>query len=195
MSSWRHNVTQAGEQQHHRREHGPPGVMPEHQGERGKEHGSQAARGTSRWTKQARDPTPTHLGVGPGEARVRGVTPDDAARRERSYVHARGTERGAMIGSTRLGGPPNVPCPWFSGQIQELRWFREAWEEYAGRRHAGESEEVMVQLMRRRYMTTSLGNVIADAKCLVGARTYLESRWNHAAESASGDWRVSSPRS
>jgi hypothetical protein len=34
------------------------------------------------------------------------------------------------IGRARLGGPPNLPCPWLSGQIQELRWFRDAGEEY-----------------------------------------------------------------
>ncbi len=49
------------------------------------------------------------------------------------------------------------------------------WEEYDWRHYAGEPEEVLVQLMRRHCMTTSLGRVIADARCLVVAWTYLES--------------------
>jgi hypothetical protein len=40
----------------------------------------------------------------------------------------------------------------------------------------------------------TLGNVIADAKCLVVAWTYLESNRNHAAKSASGESPLLGPQ-
>jgi hypothetical protein len=97
------------------------------------------------------------------------------------------------IGSARLAGPPNDPCPWFSGQIKELRWFRLAWEEYAGRHGRVRRSPGATDAPVLHYNKSGECHCTVDVKSLVVAWSLLESNLNHAAESVSGESPLPGP--
>ncbi len=54
--------------------------------------------------------------------------------------------------------------PWFSGHMEDLPWFRQAWEAHVKRFHHGLAPEVLVGGLRKYCMTRAASRVIEPAR-------------------------------
>jgi hypothetical protein len=67
--------------------------------------------------------------------------------------------------------------PWFSGHMEDLPWFRQAWETHAKRFHHGLAPEVLVGGLWKYCMTCAAGRVIESAHDPTEAWRLLESHF------------------
>ncbi len=91
-------------------------------------------------------------------------------------------------GSRKPSAPPPSPpgqegslegaWPWFSGQLEDLSWFRQAWEEHVRRFHHGLTPEVLVGGLRKYCMAHEVSRVIEQARSPMEAWRLLESHFD-----------------
>ncbi len=67
--------------------------------------------------------------------------------------------------------------PWFSGQLEDLPWFRQAWETHVKRFHHDLAPEVLVGGLRKYCMTRAASRVIEPARDPMEAWRLLESHF------------------
>jgi hypothetical protein len=83
------------------------------------------------------------------------LPPDHAERSARRLLQRMSQEGGAEKPSAPPPSPPKQKdnsegaWPWFSGHIEDLAWFRQAWEMHVRRFHHGMTPEVLVGGMKK----------------------------------------------
>jgi hypothetical protein len=68
--------------------------------------------------------------------------------------------------------------PWFSGHIEDLAWFRQAWEMHVRRFHHGLAPEVLVGGMKKYCVPRGIGRMIEPARDPEEAWRIMESYFN-----------------
>ncbi len=108
--------------------------------------------------------------------------------------HAERTARMLLQRLNQEGGmekpsapPPSPPeqgdssegaWPWFSGQIEDLSWFRQAWETHVRRFHHGLAPEVLVGGMRKYCVPRGISQMIEPARDPEETWQIMESYFN-----------------
>jgi hypothetical protein len=93
-------------------------------------------------------------------------------------------EEGAKKATAPLPSPPgrgdalDGAWPWFSGRLEDLPWFRQAWEEHVRRFHHGLAAEVLVGGLRKYCMACGTSRVIEQARDPMEAWRLLESHFS-----------------
>ncbi len=112
------------------------------------------------------------------------LPPDHAERSARMLLQRMNQEGGAKKPSAPPPSPPRQgdssegAWPWFSGHIEDLSWFRQAWETHVRRFHHGLTLEVLVGGMRKYCMPRGIGRMIEPARDLEEAWRIMESYFN-----------------
>ncbi len=68
--------------------------------------------------------------------------------------------------------------PWFSGHIEDLAWFRQAWETHVQRFHHALTPEVLVGGLRKYCVPRGIGRMIEPARDPEKAWRIMESYFN-----------------
>jgi hypothetical protein len=68
--------------------------------------------------------------------------------------------------------------PWFSGRVEDLPWFRQAWETHVKRFHHGLAPEVLVGGLRKYCMPLAASRMIEPACDPEEAWRLLESHFS-----------------
>ncbi len=74
--------------------------------------------------------------------------------------------------------PSEGAWPWFSGQLDDLLWFKRAWEDHIKCFHHGLSLEVLVGGLHKYFMAREMGKVIEQASNPTKAWSLLESHFD-----------------
>jgi hypothetical protein len=69
---------------------------------------------------------------------------------------------------------PEESWPWFSGRMEDLGWFRQAWEDLVKQFHPGLHEKALIKQMHRYCVTKITGKIIEKVRNLVEVWLLLE---------------------
>jgi hypothetical protein len=98
------------------------------------------------------------------------LPPDHAERSARMLLQSMNEEDSKEKPSAPPPSPPKQrddsegAWPWFSGNIEDLAWFRQAWEMHVRRFHHGMAPEVLVGGMRKYCVPHGIGRMIEPAR-------------------------------
>jgi hypothetical protein len=112
------------------------------------------------------------------------LPPDHAERSARLLLESMKQEEGKEKPSAPPPSPPEHrdtsegAWPWFSGKIEDLAWFRQAWETHARQFHHGMTPEVLVGGMRKYCVPREISRMIEPARDPEEAWRILESHFN-----------------
>jgi hypothetical protein len=112
------------------------------------------------------------------------LPPDHAERSTRMLLESMKQEEGKEKPSAPPPSPPRQrddsegAWPWFSGNIEDLAWFRQAWEMHVRRFHHGLAPEVLVGGMRKYCVPRGIGRMIEPARDPEEAWRIMESYFN-----------------
>jgi hypothetical protein len=73
---------------------------------------------------------------------------------------------------------PEEPWPWFLGKMEDLGWFKRAWEDNARQFHPRSSKKFLIEQMHKYCLTISIGRVIEGARNLVEMWLLLETHFD-----------------
>jgi hypothetical protein len=112
-----------------------------------------------------------------------GLRADHGNRTARALLQRLSREEGTGKPSAPPASPPEQDdssegaWPWFSGRMEDLPWFRQAWETHVKRFHHGLAPEVLVGGLRKYCMTRAASQVIEPARDPTEAWRLLESHF------------------
>jgi hypothetical protein len=112
------------------------------------------------------------------------LPPDHAERTARMLLQRLNQEGGAERPSAPPPSPPEQGdsseggWPWFSGRMEDLSWFRQAWETHVQRFHHGLAPDVLVGGMRKYCVPRGIGRMIKPARDPGEAWQIMESYFN-----------------
>jgi hypothetical protein len=112
------------------------------------------------------------------------LPPDHAERSARLLLESMKQEESREKPSAPPPSPPRQrdtsegAWPWFSGKIEDLAWFRQAWETHARQFHHGMTPEVLVGGMRKYCVPREISRMIEPAREPEEAWRILESYFN-----------------
>ncbi len=89
-----------------------------------------------------------------------------------------GNPSALMLSPMAQDDPPEESWPWFSGKLEDLMWFKQAWEDYARQFHPGLSEEALVKGLQEYCMARDTGKIIRKARSLAEVWLLLETHSN-----------------
>jgi hypothetical protein len=112
------------------------------------------------------------------------LPPDHAERSTRMLLGSMKQEEDKEKPSALPPSPPRQrddsegAWPWFSGNIEDLAWFRQAWEMHVRRFHHGLAPEVLVGGMRKYCVPRGIGRMIEPARDPEEVWQIMESYFN-----------------
>ncbi len=112
------------------------------------------------------------------------LPPDHAEKTARMLLQRLSQEGGAERPSAPPPSPPEKGdsseggWPWFSGRMEDLSWFRQAWETHVRRFHHGLAPDVLVGGMRKYCVPRGIGRMIEPARDPGEAWQIMESYFN-----------------
>jgi hypothetical protein len=68
-----------------------------------------------------------------------------------------------MLSPMVLDDSPEESWPWFWGKMEDLMWFRRAWEDHARQFNPGLPEEALIEQMHEYCVPMNTGRIIKEA--------------------------------